>query len=278
MDQYPELSDIDFQRFSHLVYEKCGINLSPQKKDLVRNRLRKRLVSGNFKSFKEYYRYVVSDATGKELFHLLDAISTNTTSFFRESDHFGFLKQCLLPGLTSAKKKAGHRKIRVWSAGCSTGEEPYSLAITLRENIENPEFWDMRILATDISTAVLSQAEAGIYAKDGVRNIPFDLLRKYFQRGERKWEGYYRVKGIIRDMVVFKRFNFMNGGFFREIFDIIFCRNVMIYFDEDMRKRLIDGFYHGLSREGYLFIGHSESLMGLTHKFRYVRPSIYRKK
>jgi chemotaxis protein methyltransferase CheR len=145
------------------------------------------------------------------------------------------------------------------------------------ENIENPELWDIRILATDISTAVLSQGETGVYDEDRVRNIPFDMLRKYFQRGERRWEGYYRVKRIIRDMVVFKRLNFMKKAFFQQIFDIIFCRNVMIYFDEDMRRNLIDSFYCSISKGGYLFIGHSESLTGINHRFRYVKPSIYRK-
>lgn len=272
-----DLREIDFVKISRLVYEQCGINLHEGKKQLVKTRLGKRLKSGNFKSFADYYKFVTTEEGADELIGMIDSISTNLTRFFREEDHFTMLHK-ILPEIITFQKSSngGVPKLRIWCAGCSTGEEPYSIAITLKEVIKNDNV-NFKILATDISTRVLKTATAGIYPYDRVKNIPRPLLSKYFQIGEGKWKGFYRVKKTQKDLVEFTRFNLMDKPSFGNTFDIIFCRNVMIYFDKKTQHGLIDRFYDCLKDGGYLFIGHSESLTGITHRFDYVKPSIYRK-
>ena len=270
-----ELSDRDFRRFSALVYEKCGINLHHGKKELVRARLAKRLRETGFKNFNAYYRFVTQEDNGDELVKMLDAISTNLTSFFREEKHFHFLKQVVFPTFVAGKNRAGFRKARFWSAGCSTGEEPYSLAILLLEYFgKNPNF-DARILATDISTKVLAQAKRGVYPAVRLENIPANVVRKYFQRGYGDQEGYFRVKPPLKKMVKFNQFNLMEPLPFKEAFNLIVCRNVMIYFNKKTQQALVDKFYNTLLDGGYLFIGHAETLTGIEHRFKYVRPSVY---
>ena len=223
-----ELSDRDFWRFSSLVYEKCGIELHEGKKELVRARLSKRLRTGGFKDFKTYYRYVVEDGSGDELVQMLDAISTNLTSFFREEKHFDFLRETVFPPFSNGKRN-GRQRIHAWSAGCSSGEEPYSLAICMMEHFGQALPFDTKILATDISTKVLARAQTGIYGRERLSKIQMATLRKCFQKGHGRQEGYFRVKKSIRDMIQFQRFNLMDPFPFRESFDFIFCRNVMIY-------------------------------------------------
>jgi len=267
-----ELRDIDFEKISQLVYKQCGINLHEGKKELVKARLGKRLKEGNFKSFADYHRYVTTEEGINELVAMIDSLSTNLTSFFREERHFYKLHE-ILPEITGSSSRG---RLRVWCAGCSTGEEPYSLAMTLKE-VLNGRGADLKIMATDISTMVLRTAAVGIYSVDRVKKIPQPLLRKYFQIGQGKWQGNYRVKKDLRNMVEFMRFNLMEKPSFAEPFDVIFCRNVMIYFDKETQNGLVDRFYNGLKEGGYLFVGHSESLTGLTHRFKYVEPSVYRK-
>jgi chemotaxis protein methyltransferase CheR len=271
-----ELSDGDFEKISRLVYEQCGINLHVGKKELVKARLGKRLRKGKIESFADYYRYVTAEGGIDELIAMIDSISTNLTSFFREESHFEKLRE-VVPAMVAASGSGRHvPRLRVWSAGSSTGEEPYSLAITLKEIADGGEV-DLRILATDISTEALKTAEDGVYPKEKIKGIPPLLLRKYFQIGQRRWKGYYRVKKEIRDTIKFRRFNLMETLPVTSPFDIIFCRNVMIYFDKKTQKDLI-GRFHGCLREGgYFFVGHSESLTGLNHQFRYIEPSVYRK-
>jgi len=271
-----ELSDRDFRRFSVLVYEKCGINLHDGKKELVRARLAKRLRKGNFKDFKTYYRFVAEDENGDELVRMLDAISTNQTSFFREKKHFNFLKETVFPSFVAEKRN--YRKLRFWSAGCSSGEEPYSLVICLLEYFNESLPFDVKILATDISSKVLAHAQRGVYTSKRLADIPLHLPRKYFQRGYGSQEGNFRVKQSLRVLIEFKRFNLMASFPFKEVFNVIFCRNVMIYFDKKTQEVLVNKFYDSLSNGGYLFVGHSESLTGIRRKFEYVMPSIYRKK
>ena len=268
---YVDLSDHDFKRFSDLVYQKCGINLHDGKKTLVRARLGKRLRQGGFKDFNSYYRFVSQSDNEQELVHLLDAISTNLTSFFREEKHFVFLKEKVFPVLEKEKRK----RIQIWSAGCSSGEEPYSLAMSSLEYFGVNGAVDIQILASDISTRVLSQAQRGVYREERVINIKPPFLRKYFQRGVGAQEGNVRVKGFIRDRVRFERINLMEPFPFKERFDVIFCRNVMIYFDKTTQERLVNKFYEALVIGGYLFIGHSESLTGATHPFKYTMPTVY---
>jgi chemotaxis protein methyltransferase CheR len=206
---------------------------------------------------------------------MIDSLSTNLTSFFREDSHFQKLRE-IVPDMIRADNDRYINKLRVWSAGCSTGEEAYSIAILLSE-LTNGKNIEMKILATDISTKVLQTAANSIYPEEKIKNIPVHLLKKYFQIGQKGWSGHYRVKKELRDIVKFMRFNLMKPMPLNEIFDVIFCRNVMIYFDKDTQNNLVNKFYNCLKQGAYLFIGHSESLTGLTHRFRYIEPSIYRK-
>ena len=271
-----ELRDIDFERISRLVYEHCGINLHDGKKELVKARLNKRLLDGNFKSFGEYYRYVVTAEGTDELITMIDSLSTNVTYFFREEKHFVKLRQ-LLPGMMKTPPLNGRAgRLRIWSAGCSTGEEPYSLAITLRESTPDRPA-EAVITATDISTKVLHAAARATYPQDKLKNVPPAVLKKYFQLGCGRWEGYCRIKKEVREMVRFLRFNLMETPPSDFLFDIIFCRNVMIYFDKTTQGALVKRFYDCLNKGGYFFVGHSESLTGLDHAFKYIEPSVYRK-
>jgi len=272
----PELTDGEFEKISRLVYEACGINLTEGKKELLKARLGKVIRAGSFGSFREYYEHVVQDSSGQELVHLLDSVSTNFTSFFREPQHFEYLKSEFLPEVLGDKGRNG-RKLRFWSAGCSSGEEPYSIIISLLESLGSPRGWDLQVLSTDLSSKVLKVAAAGIYPKGRIQTISPDLVKKYFLRGENRWKGYVRVKDSLKKYLVFRRLNLMEPFSFAEPFDGIFCRNVMIYFDKPTQASLLNRFFQSLGRGGVLFIGHSESLAGIEHPFRYVQPATYRK-
>jgi len=269
-----ELRDVDFEKISRLVYDLCGINLHDGKKELVRARLGKRLREGKYKSFSEYYRHVTTDEGREELVAMIDSVSTNLTYFFREESHFLKLRQ-VLPVMTG-HGSGRDRKLKVWSAGCSSGEEPYSLAIEAMECLQENR-GDVRILATDISTRVIKKAVSGVYPKEKFKKMPPALLKKYFQYGTGQWEGFCRVKREIRDLVEFSRFNLMDPFPSDFQFNVIFCRNVMIYFDKKTQEILVNKFFQCLRDGGYFFVGHSESLTGLTHPFKYVEPSVYRR-
>ena len=273
---YFELSDTEFSLFSRLVYEKAGINLHEGKKELVRSRLSKRLRAKKMDRFKEYYKFLMADESGEEIIHMLDAISTNLTSFFREPTHFSFLEQTAIPAVL-AEKNTRNKHLRIWSAGCSSGEEPYTLSICLHEYAEAHPVLDFKILATDISTKMLSSAAGGVYHKSQVQTIKPPVLRKYFQRGQQRWADHFRLKPFVRKTIEFRRLNLMEPFPFNNHFQIIFCRNVMIYFDKEVQSRLVNKYYDCLEPGGFLFIGHSESLMGTTHRFKYVQPTIYQK-
>lgn len=270
-----ELSEKDYTDFSSLIYEKCGIYLHKGKRELLRARLAKVLRKHDFASVREYYTHLVSDQTGKELIRLLDSISTNLTFFFREPKHFDFLSSVAVPKLIDPGRNGGRKRLNVWCAGCSSGEEAYSIAITLLEALPSTLAPEVSILATDISTRMLSAASRGVYSEEKVEKISYEWKRRYFQKGIKSWEGYYRVKPCLRQVIEFKRFNLVEPFSFGASFDIVFCRNVMIYFDKPTQERLVNRFAGVLSKEGYFLIGHSESLTGIEHPFRYVQPSIY---
>ncbi len=272
------LNDREFDRFRRIIYEGSRIALNGGKKELLRARLGKVLCRRGIPSFRAYLDLVEEDRTGEELTVLLDAVSTNLTSFFREADHFRFLETTVLPALDAQRRGPGERKIRAWSAGCSSGEEPYSLAITLLETLGNGDGWDIRLLATDISTKVLRTARDGVYPRDRIKDIPPGVVSRHFlpETGGDD-ESRYRVSPSVRGLVTFGRLNLLEPYPFKGPFDFIFCRNVMIYFDRETQGVLVDGFHRYLADGGYLFIGHSESLNGVDHPFRYVRPSVYRK-
>ncbi|MDG6026592.1 MAG: methyltransferase [Candidatus Brocadia sp.] len=274
-----EIDDKEFGLFQRLIYNKSGINLASSKKELLKSRLMKRLREKSLSSFKEYYQYITEeDTTGEELVSMLDCISTNLTEFFRESAHFDFLSENVLPVLLENRRKNREKKIRIWCAGCSTGEEPYSISMILSDCIEQLLEWDIKILATDLSTRVLKKASQGAYAKDRLRGIPNQMLNTYFERGLHNLKDCYQIKDFLKKLIVFRRLNLTDEIFpFKGQFDLIFCRNVMIYFDKQTQTELIAKFYKHLAPDGYLFIGHSESLAGTETRFRYVRPTIYQK-
>lgn len=271
-----ELSDNDFEKISKLVYQQCGINLHDGKRELVKARLGKRLREGNYKSFSDYCRYVTTYEGKDELIAMIDSISTNLTSFFREESHFARLRIIVSSILGKPASRGVIPKINIWSAGCSTGEEPYTIAITIKEAAEMRPL-DVKILATDISTKVLRVAEAAIYPEEKVKKIMPNVLGKYFQIGTGRSEGYYRIKKEIKDMVAFRRFNLMDEFPSDNNFDVIFCRNVMIYFDKHTQTQLVNKYYGSLKKDGYFFVGHSESLTSLKHPFKYIEPSVYQK-
>ncbi len=256
-----------------MIHESCGINLHDGKKELVRARLGKRMRQIGCNSFNEYFHIIKDDQTGEELVKMLDAVSTNMTSFFREEEHFQFMKEKLFP----VYEKKNSEGLRFWSAGCSSGEEPYSLAMWLRDNLSENVSKDIKIIATDISTKVLSLAARGVYPAKSVQKIPAYQLRKYFQCGVNSQKGFYRVKKEIKDHVEFRRQNLTAPFNFSCSFDVIFCRNVMIYFNQESREALIKRATHCLRDGGYLMVGHAESLNGIKHRLKYIQPSVYRK-
>ncbi len=273
-----DLTDADFEKFRRIIYDTAGITLNEGKKELLRARLGKILRKRGLTSFTDYLAEIESDKSGEEIIVLLDAVSTNVTSFFREPDHFHFLESTVLPALAAVRNQSGTRKVRIWCAGCSTGEEPYSLAVTLRETLPGIEGWDVKILATDISTRVLQIARNGLYPGDKFKTMPSPVVNRWFVPAEVRGEGgYYRVQHAIRKMVTFAHLNLHADYPFKGPFDAIFCRNVMIFFDRPTQETLVNRYHNYLSDDGYLFIGHSESLNSISHPFKYVRPAVYRK-
>lgn len=271
-----ELSTREFHLIKNLVYNKFGIHLGEHKKGLVMQRLQKELRNGGFSSFKDYYDYVTQDTSGQALHILGDLISTNHTFFFRERDHFDFLIKHAIPQLVAALKGRGERELRIWCAGCSSGEEPYSLAMVLSDyTAENSPDIEFYILATDIAAPALQKAVVGIYTKDEISQVPPLYRLRYL---ENLYDGRWKVKQQIRDKVLFRRLNLMRSEYpFNNCFQVIFCRNVMIYFDEPTRNRLVERFHRHLEPGGYLFIGHSETLDRSLGLYRFVRPAVYQK-
>lgn len=269
------LSEEEFQWISDLVHKHCGINLHQGKKELVRARLAKRLRVGGFSTVREYMDQVLADQSGRGFTELIDSLSTNLTSFFRESSHFDYLREVYLPKLAEHKQKSGNRTIRAWSSACSSGEEPYTLGITMLEEFGVSDGWDVRILATDISTRVLRMAEAGIYDLQRVQPVPPGLKTKYLVPNRIEGRQVFQASQALRNITRFRHLNLMENWPFTGPFDVIFCRNVMIYFDKPTQQRLVNRFYDYLEPGGLLFTGHSESLTGVTHRLRYVQPTIY---
>lgn len=265
-----QLTESDFEYFRNVVYQESGIKLSDMKKALMQSRIMRRLRYlrlPNYESYKEYLQTNYDE----EIVHFVNAVTTNKTDFFRENQHFEFLSETVLP------EKVNKKQIRIWSAGCSTGEEPYSIAITLKEFLKDKSI-DAKILATDIDTTVLEHAYRGIYKYETVQNIKPDILKKYFYRGSGDNEGMFKVKDSVKELVTFKRLNLQMDKYpMKKKFDIIFCRNVIIYFDKETQRKLFNKYYDYLDNDGYLFIGHSENLSGVTEKFKHLGRTIYRK-
>jgi chemotaxis protein methyltransferase CheR len=263
------MSRSTFARFRALIYKLSGIALGEGKEGLVRSRVSRRMRGLGLTDYDQYFDHVVADPTGDEIIHLLDVISTNVTSFFREDSHFRVLGRLVGEWLAARRTR-----LRLWSAACSTGEEPYSMAMTVLEAVADRPV-DLKILATDLSTRALDVARAGVFGEERTAGVPRDLRERYFDRDARK-PSRFRVRPHLRRAVSFARLNLADVPFpMSGPFDAVFCRNVMIYFDADVRRRLLSAI-HGLLRPGgTLFVGHSESLSGLTAGFRSVQASVY---
>lgn len=272
----PSLKEEDFIRISDFIYRHCGINLHDGKKELVHARLSKRLRNSNFNNFSDYIDYVFSNPDQREFSLFIDSLSTNLTSFFREGQHFDLMSEKFLPILLKAKEKIKDFRLRIWSAGCSSGQEPYSIAIKLSEAVKDKK-WDVKILATDISKTMLETAENGLYEEAKISEIPAELRNKYFSRQTIKGQKYFQAMGELKDMIIFKHLNLMEDWPVKGPIDFIFCRNVMIYFDKPTQQKLVERFWNLLSPGGILFTGHSESLTGIKHSFKYISPTVYMK-
>jgi len=265
-----DLTDAQYSHLANIVYRRAGINLGESKRELLHARLSKLLRKRGIPGYGEYIEMLRNDETGEEHIGLINAVSTNVTHFFREENHFGFLGKQL-----SATVFTGNP--RVWCAGCSSGEEAYSIAITLLEHNARPLLPLASILATDISTRMLDRAAAGIYPSSAVDRVEPALVKKYFLKGKNSAAGMIRVKRTLSELIVFQRLNLIDPFVFRHAFHFVFCRNVMIYFDNSSRRDIVTKFHQVIEPGGYLIIGHSESLNGIDHPFRYIEPTIYRK-
>lgn len=268
-----QITEQEFSKLAGFIHQNYGIQLKKEKHTLLTGRLHKLLTDLGLHSFSEYYDYLMKDPTGKAVAVLIDKISTNHTFFMREADHFDYFRESVLPYL---KMTVSSRDLRVWCAASSTGEEPYTLAMILRDYFggEQPP-WDTKVLATDISQAALDIAKEGLYSQERIAPLPKSWALKYFSRVDGQ---ALAVNELLKKEVIFRRFNLMDEVFpFRQKMHVIFCRNVMIYFDQKTKDRLVEKLYELLEDGGYLFIGHSESLNRDATRFKYIRPAVYRK-
>ncbi len=274
-DREFDYTDADFERVCKMVYSNVGIRLTEAKRDLVYSRLARRLRQLQLTSFRAYLDYVDANFAA-EFTDFTNAITTNLTSFFRERHHFDALRKTILPELMAAR--ATSRRLRIWSAGCSTGEEPYSLAMTVAATVPPASGWDVKILATDLDTNVLQHARNGIYAEDRISQLPPDVTAQWFRHGSGANAGKVRVSPELQKTITFNQLNLMEPWPMRGPMDIIFCRNVVIYFDKPTQTKLFERYANLLSDDGYLFVGHSETLYRVTERFELIGQTIYRKK
>jgi chemotaxis protein methyltransferase CheR len=273
------LSDREFKRFSAFIYDHTGIKMPPVKKTMLEARLQKRLKANAIHSFEEYSDFVFSlEGRSAELIHLIDVVTTNKTDFFREPGHFDFMVKTAIPNILMTRDDLRREPLRIWSAGCSTGEEPYTLAMVLSEFAGGRPDFRAAITASDICTQVLQTAKTGIYPEERTDPIPLNLKKKYLTRSRERSKALVRISPQLRSLVTFRRINFMDDDLgIAEKMDIIFCRNVVIYFDKPTQQTLMRKFHKQLKPGGYLFIGHSETLSGLDVDFKAVASTVYRK-
>lgn len=269
-----EITDAEFQRLVKFMYDNFGINLSA-KRVLVQGRLGNMLRDRGFKSYNDYIDAVINDKSGAEITTILNKLTTNHTFFMREPEHYTYMKEVILPYITSVSKD---HVLRIWSAACSSGEEVYTIAMLMDEFFgADKANWDTRILASDISQNVIAKAKAGIYSEEGMKGLSNEWKSRYFNKLD---DGNFEICHAIKDEVVFKTFNLMNPmpeKYKAKPFDLIFCRNVMIYFDMPTKQALVNRFYDVIKPGGYFYIGHAESINRQDTKFQYIKPAIYRK-
>jgi chemotaxis protein methyltransferase CheR len=261
----------EYESIRKLAYDTFGLDLRAGKETLVSTRLAKQIRLSGHSSFSDYYRHVVGDSTGQALVSLINALTTNHTSFFREQAHFDFFKKKFLPEF------GGRRNIDIWSAACSTGEEPYTIAMCAAEELGPAVRGRVRILATDISTEVLEKAKRGTYPANRFEGVSEARLRKFWLRGEGSSTGWYRIRKELRELIEFQRFNLLGRDAAPGRFQLIFCRNVMIYFDKPTQQRVVRRLAESLEPGGYFLTGHAESLTGIDHGLEHVQPAVYRR-
>jgi chemotaxis protein methyltransferase CheR len=273
-----EISNEEFLAFRDLIYRESGINLSEAKRALICSRLSKRLRHLGLGSYSEYLDYLQShDASGSERQQMINCITTNKTEFFRESHHFDFLRDKLFPIWQERARTSGKRQLRIWSAACSTGEEPYTIAMTLADHFENLAAWDAKILATDIDTDVLARAQAGIYSLDRMDGIEEEVTRRNFLRGTGGNAGKFRIRPQVQRLVSFRQINFVDDVWpIRTKFDAIFCRNALIYFNRETQQKIVNRLIDHLAPGGHLFLGHSENADWLTERLTVLGQTVYR--
>jgi chemotaxis protein methyltransferase CheR len=271
-----KMSDADFNKLSVFINREYGIKLPYAKKTMLQCRLQKRLSSLNMSNFTDYSDYIFSpEGKEKELIHMVDMVTTNKTDFFREPAHFVFMQDRVLPEFI---QETGNRKLKAWSAGCSSGEEVYTLAIVLQEFLKNYSGYDYSILGTDISTRILSRAVNAIYSMERIANIPLDLKKKYFLKSKDAGNPTVRVVKELRSKARYQRLNFMDDVYdISDMHDIVFCRNVLIYFERDIQEKVINRLCQKLRYGGYFFLGHSESIMGMKVPLKQLKPTIFQK-
>ena len=266
LSQVEALSDSEFRLFKDLIYSECGVSIGAEKRTFLESRLRRRMDELGIRSGYEYYCLVKhSQGRSQELPSLLDTLMICETSFFRNRPQFDLLRDVVLPEIVEKKERAGTRLIRVWSAGCSTGQEPYSAVIAMLESLRDPESWTLRVFASDLSFTALERAQGGLYREDQLKGIEATSASKYF----RQENGHFAVSDAVKRRVIFDYHNLKHDNGLRNL-DMIFCRNVMIYFDSEEQRRLVTRFGNSLVPGGYLFLGHAESLQGLSGRFSMV--------
>jgi chemotaxis protein methyltransferase CheR len=268
-------SQQNFDFLRSISNKKTGIVVTDDKFNMFYARLSRRLRKLGLADFDSYCDLIRNDPNGEEMIELVNAVTTNLTSFFRENHHFEYLSKTIVPEMV--KNKPAERKIRIWSAGCSTGEEPYSLGITLHEALAPHVGWNAEILATDIDSNVLAKAASGVYSGERVDGLDSRRLQKWFMRGKGANSGMVRLKPEIMGLIRFGQLNLMEDWRLEQPQDVIFCRNVIIYFDKVSKTKLVERFADNIKEGGYLFIGHSESLFKLTDRFELIGKTIYRK-
>ncbi len=263
------LTDEEFKYIVKLMKDFCGVNLI-QKRPLIEGRLGNFVTENGYTNYMDYFRSL--EKNPDELINIVNKLTTNHTYFMRENEHFAFYQDTVLPWVDKTLKT---KDLRVWSAACSSGQEPYTLALITQEYLgHSASQWDSTILASDISNKVLTQAKSGIYELEDVEKMPPEWIKKYFKKVDEK---HFQVAESLRKKIAFRNFNLLDPFKFKQPFQAIFCRNVMIYFDLPTKEAIVNKHYDALLPGGYFFIGHSESLSGVNHKFKYVSPSIYRK-
>lgn len=272
----PKMSLAEFTRISEYIYSQYGIKLPPVKKTMLESRLHKRLRARSYGTFKDYFEFVFSkEGQELELIQMVDLITTNKTDFFREATHFSYLTETLLPAWGRANDRS---PVKVWSAGCSSGEEPYTLAMVLAEFGESNGGLSYSILGTDLSQQVLQHAVRAVYTEEKAAGIPLSLKKKYLLRAKDKGDKTVRIVPALRSKASFVRLNFMDASYdVPGEFDIIFCRNVLIYFDRATQHSVVNKLCEKLKPGGYLFLGHSESITGMSLPLQQVKPTIFSK-